>query len=46
MRQKALERLKAKILKVLDEVVRSCPKCGAGVPASRNYCRICGAYPV
>ncbi len=25
---------------------KTCPKCGAGVPANRNYCRICGAYPV
>ena len=25
---------------------KTCPKCGAGVSADRNYCKICGAYPV
>jgi len=25
---------------------KTCPKCGGGVPADKNYCKICGAYPV
>lgn len=25
---------------------KACPRCGGGVPVSRNYCKICGAYPV
>lgn len=25
---------------------KACPKCGGGVPINRNYCKICGAYPV
>jgi asparagine synthase (glutamine-hydrolysing) len=25
---------------------KPCPRCGGGVPANKNYCKICGAYPV
>ena len=25
---------------------KACPRCGGGVPVNRNYCKICGAYPV
>lgn len=25
---------------------RRCPMCGSRVPEGRNYCRVCGAYPV
>ena len=25
---------------------KPCPKCGGGIPANQNYCKICGAYPV
>jgi len=24
----------------------TCPRCGGGVPRNKNYCKICGAYPV
>jgi asparagine synthase (glutamine-hydrolysing) len=24
----------------------TCPRCGGGVPINKNYCKICGAYPV
>ncbi|MBS7655591.1 asparagine synthase [Candidatus Bathyarchaeota archaeon] len=25
---------------------KQCLKCGGGVPVNRNYCKICGAYPI
>ena len=25
---------------------KTCPRCGGGVPANKNYCKICGVYPV
>jgi len=25
---------------------KMCPRCGGGVPINKNYCKICGVYPV
>ena len=25
---------------------KTCPRCGGGVPVNKNYCKICGVYPV
>jgi asparagine synthase (glutamine-hydrolysing) len=25
---------------------KACPRCSGGVPSNKNYCKICGAYPV